>query len=92
MYQGENRRQTVNYLIEVMDQAYSEFELQVSEQAMSLLLHALQGMARLQFTYAQDHVLVAEIRAYCEAYSERVLLLWENNRCPVVEAVTKKYM
>lgn len=85
-YQGENRTQTMNYIVSVLEEAMDRFQLHPEEATMHRLLRAVQGLARLQFTYASDEALSAVIRNKCQDYNERIILLWQNNR--VCEAVT----
>jgi hypothetical protein len=84
-YQGENRTQTMNYIVSVLEEAMDRFQLHPEEATMHRLLRAVQGLARLQFTYASDEALSAVIRNKCQYYNERIILLWQNNR--VCEAV-----
>lgn len=79
-YQGENRTQTMNYIVSVLEEAMDRFQLHPEEATMHRLLRAVQGLARLQFTYASDEALSAVIRNKCQDYNERIILLWQNNR------------
>lgn len=79
-YQGENRRQTIDYLVRILEDAFTYFELHPQEKIMNRLLKAIQGFAKLQFTYNDDEKLVEEICYVCQKESERVILLWENNK------------
>lgn len=78
-YQGENRTQTMNYIISVLEEAMDRFQLHPEEVTMHRLLRAVQGLARLQFTYANDESLSAVVRNKCQDYNERIIHLWQNN-------------
>ena len=78
-YQGENRRQTVSFIYETINQAMEQFENHPTPEQKESLQRALEGVATLTVTYESDQALTEEIRFFCDSNLLTLKNIWDNH-------------